>query len=154
MSGKRKEDYKAVFKAVRAEIDDLRLREAVMNFKAAMWAGLRAVLPDTRIKGCLFHWVQAVWRHIQAIGLQEAYNKDRGTHSYLRKLMALPFLPQEHMLQIFLRLSSQAVGDKPTRMCTYVHDTWISSSTWPPVAWSVFQQQVRTNNDVKGGIIR
>ena len=34
--------------------------------------------------------------------------------------------------------------------CTYVHDTWISSNIWPPSSWSVFQQNIRTNNDVEG----
>ena len=118
MSGKRKDDYRAVFKAVRASIADLRLQEAVMDFEAAMWAGFKAIFPGKSIKGCVFHWVQAVWRHVQGVGLQEAYNKDAGTHSFLRKLMALPFLPHEHVLQTFLHLNSLAVGDQLTWMCT------------------------------------
>ena len=37
-----------------------------------------------------------------------------------------------------------------TRMCCkYMERNWINSSTWPPSAWSLFRQPVRTNNDVE-----
>ena len=32
----------------------------------------------------------------------------------------------------------------------YVRRNWIESTLWPPTAWSVFRQPIRTNNDVEG----
>ena len=32
----------------------------------------------------------------------------------------------------------------------YVKENWIESTIWPPAAWSIFMQSVRTNNDVEG----
>lgn len=32
----------------------------------------------------------------------------------------------------------------------YVEKTWIKNRTWPPKTWSVYFQEVRTNNDVEG----
>jgi len=32
--------------------------------------------------------------------------------------------------------------------------TWMELTMWPPTAWSVFRQPVRTNNDVEGGYYR
>ena len=54
------------------------------------------------VKGCLFYWMQAEWRHKQGVGLQEACNKD----SMLAvTLMALPFIPHDHVLTVFLLLA-------------------------------------------------
>ena len=157
MSGRKKNDYRAVFHTLRKILEgssssssDYKLQEVVMDFEAGMWGGIRLAFPEISIKGCVFHWVQAVWRHVQGMGLQEAYNKDEGTHTFLRRLMALPFVPHEHILRLFLRISSEAPDGRLKDICTYIHDTWISSNIWPPSSWSVFQQNIRTNNDVEG----
>ena len=150
MSGKRAQDYKAIFKALKKSMKHFQIEEVVMDFEAGMWSGFRAMFPCVRVKGCVFHWVQAVWRHIQGVGLQEAYNKDAGIHTFLRKLMALPFIPHEHVLRVFLQLASLASDEKLKQICTYIHNTWISGNMWPPSASSVFQQNIRTNNDVEG----
>ena len=92
MGGKSKSDYKAVFTGVHGLLGTCKLQEMVVDFEAAMWVGVRWVFPDVHIQGCCFHWVQAILRHIQGCGLQEAYNKDEGTHTFLRKPMALPFV--------------------------------------------------------------
>ena len=64
--------------------------------------------------------------------------------------MALPFLPHEHVLRVFLQLAPLASNEKLKKICTYIHNTWISGNMWPHLAWSVFQQNIRTNNDVEG----
>ncbi len=35
----------------------------------------------------------------------------------------------------------------------YINNTWIDNNTFPPSAWSVFRQTVRTNNDVEGKLL-
>ena len=96
-----------------------------MDFEAAMWHGVKVVFPKIQIKGCVFHWVQAVWRRVQALGLQDSYSKDEGTHSFVRMLMALPFIPHEHVLRVFLHVSSSSNSQNSqlAALCTYIHDT-------------------------------
>ena len=36
------------------------------------------------------------------------------------------------------------------KLCRYIEANWLSSTTWPPETWSVFNRSVRTNNDVEG----
>ena len=128
MSGKRKEDYVAVLEAIKS-LTSVVVPEVVMDFEVAMWQAVRAVFEEAQIKGCVFHWVQAIWRRVQLLGLQEPYNKDEGTHSFIRMLMALPFIPPEHVMRALLQISASnttsdtRLGD----MCAYIHDTWISS---------------------------
>ena len=87
---------------------------------------------------------------MQELGLQVSYREDRGTHAFIRKVMALPFLEEEDIRPQFQRLQ-QTANTAPLRQFTdYVSSTWIESNTWPPSSWSVFMQSVRTNNDVEG----
>ena len=37
-----------------------------------------------------------------------------------------------------------------SKLCAYIDDNWISSTTFPPTSWSVYQEAVRTNNDLEG----
>ena len=115
-----------------------------------MWAGIREVFPEKRVKGSVFHWTHALYRHVQSEGLQQAYHNDLGTRTFIRRLMALAFIRKAHILRMFLQLSSTVEDDRLTGMASYVYNTWIDGSVWPPSAWGVFMQNVRTNNDVEG----
>ncbi|KAK3104552.1 hypothetical protein FSP39_004859, partial [Pinctada imbricata] len=75
----------------------------VMDFEAAMWAAARCVMPTCTLRGCAFHWAQAVWK-CQKLGLQVPYTKIDRIHKFIRLLMALPYLPKEHILPAFQRL--------------------------------------------------
>ena len=66
--------------------------------------------------------------------------------NYVRKLLALAFLPAEHIANMFRHLKSKAGSDQ---LASYVEKTWISG-LWKPADWSVLKQSVRTNNDVEG----
>ena len=76
-------------------------------------------------------------------------NNDRGTYSFIRKMMALPFLPESEIQPMFQRLQCQA-SEPLQPFAEYVSSTWIHGTTWVPSDWSVFKKAVRTNNDVEG----
>ena len=75
---------------------------------------------------------------------------DQGTYSIIRKVMALPFLPEEDITPVFKQLQQKATTPSLQQFLSYVEDTWIRSTTWPPTAWSVYRQSIHTNNDVEG----
>ena len=62
---------------------------------------------------------------------------------YVRKLMALPFLPEGEIRPMFEQLQAQAATDLLKQFAEYISETWINSITWPPSCWSVFQMTVR-----------
>ena len=64
--------------------------------------------------------------------------------------MALPYLPAEKIERRFLRLQQQATARPLQDFCSYIHENWISTQTFPPQTWSVFLEAVRTNNDLEG----
>ena len=75
---------------------------------------------------------------------------DRGTHAFIRKIMALPFLPVAEIRGMFTQLQSTASTPKLEQLTQYVGRTWITGKTWPPSSWSVFMKSIRTNNDIEG----
>ena len=95
MSRRTRRDYKKVLKKVKKMLPSKgeNITTAVLDFEIAMCQAIREVLPEVRIQGCVFHWTQAVWRHCQGLGLQAAYTQDEDIQSYIKKLLALPFLP-------------------------------------------------------------
>ena len=96
------------------------------------------VFPDVTTKGCSFHWCQAVWRKTQALGLQTAYNTDVATNSYIRRLLALPYIPHQHISTCFQELKGRANSPQLQTLCEYIQSTWIDSTVWSPFTWYVY----------------
>jgi len=73
------------------------------------------------------------------------------THRILRKLLALPLLPAEHIQPAFSAISSAGVPDAAAvdQKLSYVCATWLESEVWS-ADLSVYGQHVSTNNDVEG----
>ena len=88
--------------------------------------------------------------HGDPVGLTEAYREDCGTHGYIRQLLALPFLPTDKLKRRFKTLREQVSVRPLKELCTYIEGNWITSTTFPPASWSVYQEAVRTNNDLEG----
>ena len=72
---------------------------------------------------------------MQELGLQTAYRKDHGLRAYLRQILALPLMPQEHISVLLQQLTAEATTEQQLQLCDYVHQTWITSAIWPPNTW-------------------
>ena len=77
-------------------------------------------------------------------------NSDDKTHKYIKKLLAVPYLPAEHINTVFIALQEKAVTEPPQELTTYISNTWLNSSIWPITSRSVFGHYTRTKNDVEG----
>ncbi|XP_064650934.1 uncharacterized protein LOC135502208 [Lineus longissimus] len=149
MSGKRK-DYRKVLKSIKRLTPDHSLKKIVIDFESAMWRAIPTVLPEVKIRGCSFHWAQCIWRKIQEIGLAPAYLHDDVTHQLCKELLALPYLPHEHIRPLFEKLAKRATTETLATLVDYIRRNWIETTQWTPKTWSVFNQPFRTNNDCEG----
>lgn len=152
MSRRRQKDYRRVFNATVSALPRRpRVQAVVSDFEAAVWSAVKDVLPGVIQRGCAFHFGQAVWRNIQSVGLHVPYATDDGVKRICRKTLALPFLPAAEIPQAFEDLK-MAAGDNQLILqhMDYMERTWLQSTMWPPSAWSVYLQPVRTNNNVEG----
>lgn len=92
-------------------------------------------------------------RKIKEYGLFQHYVKKAKSRRFLSEIMSLPFLPHEQipvMFQDFCNVIQPNHEQGFHRLMEYLEATWVNSSHFPPSAWSVFGQAVRTNNDVEG----
>ena len=64
--------------------------------------------------------------------------------------MALPFLPHRQISPMFLQLQAEAETEPLQNLVTYIRRQWIESTVFLPRNWSVYQQAIRTNNDIEG----
>ena len=107
---------------------DPAVSQITVDFEIALWSVLRRLFPGVKLLGCAFHWTQALWRKIQALGLQGAYNNDDAVHKYLRKIMALPFLPASKIPRVYRHLRPQAATAPLREFLAYVGDQWVYGS--------------------------
>ena len=64
-------------------------------------------------------------------------------YKYIRKLMALPFLPHRQISPMFLQLQAEAETEPLQNLVTYIRRQWIESTVFLPRNWSVYQQAIR-----------
>ena len=114
-----------------------------------MWKAGKEVL-NVPVRGCNFHWQQALMKKVAELGLKRDYEQKEDMYKYIRKLMALPYLPVEHITPSFHTLKAKASSDSLIELCNYINDVWLTSTIYPVDSWCQFMQPIRTNNDVEG----
>ncbi|XP_046543937.1 uncharacterized protein LOC124254108 [Haliotis rubra] len=145
-------DYVKVFRRLLAILPrEPEVKTVILDFELATWKALAKVLPAVRLRGCLFHLTQAVWRKCQEFGLQIAYQKDDAVHKFVRKLMALPFLPSEHIPRMFAKIADRVERHGPlNQLIIYFRRQWMEHQVFEPSTWSAYRVTIRTNNHVEG----
>ena len=150
MTRRTKKGYNKFPKALRKVLPDLiNIKKMVMDFETRLWSAMRSLFPAVELQGCAFHWTQAMWRKVQDLGLAVPNMKHRPTQDFICQVMALTFLPADHIPRMVDALESRAPAGPCLELMPYVRSTWLEGK-WSPQDWSVYGQAVRTNNDVEG----
>ena len=89
-------------------------------------------------------------RSVQECGLQSHFMKDTRTHKFVKKLLALPYLPAAVIAATFDELiATVQLTDSLQQLVDCVRRQWIDGR-FPPTNWSVYMKTIRTNNDTRG----
>ena len=65
----------------------------ITDYELGMMNAVRTQLPNSDNGGCLFHFNQEIFKKVKEYGLVRAYRRDQRVQDFVRKIMALPFLP-------------------------------------------------------------
>ena len=85
------------------------------------------------------------------VGLVGAYSTQARTqHALIRMLMPLPLLPERTSCRPFRQLQRLDATPPISDLLQYVETTWLASSVWSTSTLSVYQRDIRTNNDLEG----
>ena len=70
--------------------------------------------------------------------LESLFNHDDFKIIIIRKVLALPFLPSEHIRPAFDGIRAKAQGEQVTSLLNYVEGNWLLSTVWQVSSWSIF----------------
>ncbi|CAC5367743.1 unnamed protein product [Mytilus coruscus] len=79
-----------------------------------------------------------------------AYKHQQSVHTFIRQLMALPFLPTTHIRDTFTSLQNRANTPQLRDLVAYMDRQWFNNGVIQIADWCIFKRSVRTNNDVEG----
>lgn len=113
----------------------------------AFWSAASDVLPTATMHGCGFHWAQCIVKKIKSAGLSSAFTVSDKNNQLLRMLLAMQFLPAEHIPPTLDYLRQKSEDHRWINLCEYFQQTWIFD--WDPTTWSSYSKAIRTNNDVE-----
>ena len=153
MTGKSKRDNRVAFQAMKdlLQPDNEGPHEFVTDYEAAIWGAIRSVFPNSTIKGCSYHYAQAIYRKTEDVGLQKVYVESFLTKIFCKQLMALIHLPPAAKAEHFNILSYRIHGNQKLQLLfDYVYNTWMTSENWSADEINVYEQPIRSNNDVEG----
>ena len=152
MSRRQACDYQLILEAIVASFAaPPRLKRVILDFEAAIWVAMETVFPNAELRGCSFHFTQAIYRKVQNLGLQSAYQGEQSVCRFVKKLIALCYIPSAHIRPLFSSLARETDDNQSLQeLVHYIRSTWIEASVFKPENWSVNGLPFRTNNDVEG----
>ena len=128
----------------------------ITDYETGMMNAMATELSNRDHYRCLFHFNQAIFKKVKEYGLTRAYRHDGNVKDFVRKIMALPFLPIP-VLRINYNLHKQAnrciMRQYPAllRLTRYFEFTWLNGP-FPMRMWNVHDRhpRLRTTNAIEG----
>ncbi len=151
MTSKKKDLYTAAFQKIKSVLPEFNPTKAMGDFENASGSALQSTFPGVVIGGCQFHYSQGLWRRIQKLGLVPLFNENRQFKKWVKKIMALSYLPPQEIRGGADLLFSQNLDinqdskERVARFKAYFYAYWLEKVT--PEKLSVFDFARGTNND-------
>ncbi|KAI6650563.1 hypothetical protein LOD99_7613 [Oopsacas minuta] len=148
LTNKDDELYVAVIQKIRELVPQLEPDCAMSDWEQAARNAVKRVYPGIRVNGCWFHYTQAIWRKTQKYGLASTCRGNLECASFVKKIMAIPFLPAELILPIYNLLQiptlQQSQMKKLEVFLNYFEKQWLTKIG--PEELSIFNLKYVTNN--------
>lgn len=162
LPNKQKETYKILLNILKrmAIVRNLEFKPLryIVDFESGMIEAIKEELPRTRVSGCLFHLNQSIFRNLSDKGLREMYNSDQTFRMKIRKLMALPFLNRESIVDRYREIINELISTESNHQrnniilfLNYFTTTYINhDAKFPIELWCQYKTKIRTINNAEG----
>ena len=113
MASKSRVLYDALFLSIRNFLPSCKPTKCVVDFETALYSSINFHF-ESQMQGCLFHYRRALWRKLSRLGI----GKDEEVLKRLKKLMALPLIPENkielcfHALAPTIDIKAKSKGDE------------------------------------------
>ena len=81
------------------------------DWEPAARNAIKKALPQLEMYGCWFHFTQRIWAKTQKVGLAQEFRNTQEIESYIKQLMAIPFLPASLINPTFSYLQMPSLGN-------------------------------------------
>ena len=133
---------------IRIDTDSVMNLASMSDWEPAARNAMKKALPQLEIDGCWFHFTQRIWAKTQKVGLAQDFRNRQEIESYIKQLMALPFLPASliNPTYTYLQIPNLSNSDmiKLQKLKKYFKKRWLSQIE--PGELSVYNLDISTNN--------
>ncbi|XP_063062496.1 uncharacterized protein LOC134455401 [Engraulis encrasicolus] len=161
MSGSTEEMYKAVLKHIQHRVQTLTGQQwcpevVTADLEVALFRALRGELLGAQVVTCSYHFYQSLRSKIQELHLAGAYQSDVRVRRWVRRAMAVVFLPPAVVRQSFREAAGSEetaglVGEHPALgdFIRYLEQTYLGEhALFPPHIWNAYgHRQDNTDNN-------
>ena len=148
MTAKDQNLYKAVLNDILKLIPQFQPEVTMSDWEAAPRNAVKEIYPNVKHYGCWFHFSQRVWQRTQKLGLVETFTENQEFATYVRCLMAIPFLPSDLIQETYNNLKSP---DLPVanrihleNLKKYFRMRWLNQISAEEL--SIFESDITTSN--------
>ena len=121
--------YTAVLNRIVNLVPQFQPTISMSDWEAAPRNALKEVYPNINNYGCWFHFSQRVWQKTQKLGLVDTFNENHEFSTYIRYLMAIPFLPASLIKPTFTLIQSPTLpaleNSKVEKLKCYFRKRWL-----------------------------
>lgn len=171
LSSKESVQYKTVLRAVANKAREYHIancqpQKIITDFEMSIITACTTVFPNVPVSCCFFHLCQSIYRRVQSEGLQVAYSdpEDSSLRLYVKKLLALAFVPIADVAAVFNLLDTNA-PEELEDIVDYFGKTYVigvpargrrraRQPRYPPRLWNQYtaarEGSHRTNNISEG----
>lgn len=115
MSCKTTKAYQSVFQYIENNIFNLEPSQFLTDFEAGLRKALELCYPFAIILGCWFHYCSAIRRRVMSLRLYKLIAENRNARSIYKKIMSLPLLPPESILEGYEIILNEAETNRLSR---------------------------------------
>ena len=151
MTGKSQDLYQAVFETISTKLPHFKPLASMSDWEPAARNAIREVFPHIHVYGCWFHFAQRIWMKTQKLGLSQGFRINHKITSYIKQLMAIPFLPSSLINPSFgfLQIPTLEQTDmvKLETLKKYFQKRWLTRIK--PEELSIYELNITTNNSAE-----
>lgn len=128
MTRKTEACYKHIFEYIKVNVLSLECKSFMTDFETAMRNALRSIYPDSLYFTCWFHLTQAAERNLAKMNtLCTLIRGNAEARMFYKKLLALPLLPADRIVDAFHKLKTLALKKFPQfrAFLTYYDRQWL-----------------------------
>ena len=154
---KKQQTYERMFGMIVDKNPSFRPSQFSCDFEIAVINSLKLVFPNARINGCFFHLSNNLYKKVVRFNLAILYGNDPNTAMNVKMILALAFVPIQHLVLYTEQLKSHLPDNLKCLMKSF-EETYIRKVRngvqvdvlFPPPIWNLYERTIegraRTNN--------